>query len=101
MLFRLPKLCQKFNFKLLFVCFGGLRMRSNTSIEGLFDSALQMKMSDLAFRDSEELIQRRLRILEKFCRAGLPESLVSKAKIVVELTKAADIACAGLAKLAK
>lgn len=59
----------------------------------IFDAAQNLSVSGLAFPDADELCDARVRMIEKFCRPALPESLVNKAKESLELTKGAHAAC--------
>src|SRR5260370_22143400 len=68
-------------------------MSSNSNGSSVFADALNLTMSELVFPDANELFERRIRMLEKFTSAALPESLVSKTTDAINLTRYAQSSC--------
>jgi hypothetical protein len=76
-------------------------MSSDTRGSNVLADALNLTMSEMVFRDANDLFEQRLRMLGKFTRASLPDSLVSKAATAVDLTRNAHAACSSLLSVAQ
>jgi hypothetical protein len=76
-------------------------MNSHSSDASIFADALNLTISEMAFPDSNELFERRVRMLEKFTRPPLPESLVSKANSAISLTRSAQAYCDAFVSIAR
>jgi hypothetical protein len=76
-------------------------MNSNSDGPSVFTDALNLTLSELTFPDSTELFERRIRMLQKFTSAALPDSLVSKTTDAISATQEAQSACDLFLVLAK
>lgn len=76
-------------------------MSTDTGGAAILAGALNLTLPELVFPDVDELFQRRVRMLEKFCRPGLAESLVSAARDSIEATRMAHLTCNRFASIAE